>query len=707
MQTMNGYVYVKLRTRAARCLIWFVSLVAAGIVSRGAESIPAPPPNGLDVRDLADLPLEQLMEVRVVSVSKKEETLARAAAAVHVITQDEIRRSGFTSIPELLRLAPGLQVGRVDSHQWAISARGFNDIFANKLLVMIDGRSIYTPLFSGVFWDVQDTFLSDIEQIEIIRGPGATLWGANAVNGVINVVTKPARETQGLIVRGGAGTEERAFGSIRYGGQLSSNAFYRVYTKYFNRDESVLPNGSDANDQWQMARTGFRVDWDASDETLLTFQGDVYAGELHQTYVRLTPVAPYSPFLDRDRADVQGGNLLGRWTRRLSSDSELSVQSYYDRTSRDSAIFKENRDTLDVDIQHRFSAGERQEIIWGGNYRATSDDVRNTFDVSLDPHDRTTRHLAGAFVQDEIEMLVDRLYLTFGSKFEHNEFTGFELQPSGRIAWTPGAKQMFWGSVARAVRTPSRAEHDLRLNQAPIFPPGLFFGPNALAPAGSPVAVTSLFGSDDFGSEELTAYEIGYRVQPHARFAVDLALFYNDYDELRVVRPGVPEFRFAESHPGVPPAHISRIADNGMEGETYGGEIAATFRATDWWRVQATYSYLQMQMHADPGVDGASELALEGASPHHQVGIRSYMDLGEDWRLNLGWRYVDTLPALGVPSYLVMDARVAWTPTPNLELAIVGLNLWDDRHPEFVPTTIRTEQTEVQHSVYGVVTWRF
>lgn len=680
-------------------------LCMAGIETRSAE-----PRAKLDEsRDVSEMTLEQLLEVKVVSMSKKEEEWSRAPGAIHVISGDDIRRSGFSSLPEALRLSPGLHVARVDSHQWAISSRGFNDVFANKLLVMIDGRSVYTPLFSGVYWDVQDTFLEDIDRIEVIRGPGATLWGANAVNGVINVITKSARDTQGTVLQGGGGTEERVFGGVRYGGRAGpeSDLFYRVYAKYFDRDASVLPDGSSADDRWRMQRGGFRLDWDVSDENSATFQGDVYAGTLGQQYRRLSPVPPFNTFLNNDDIDVSGGNLLGRWTHQFSSESELSLQSYYDRTTREAVLFQEDRDTFDFDFQHRFPVGERQEIMWGGGYRLTSDDVRNSFDVALQPHDRTSKQLFSAFIQDEIAVLPDRVSLTIGSKFEHNDFTGFEVQPSARLLWTPERRHTVWASVSRAVRTPSRAEADLRLNQPPVFPQGALFPPNPLAPGGSPTALSSIFGSDDFGSEELIAYELGYRIQPHDRLSFDLAVFYNDYDEIRGLQPGTPLFRFASGHPGVPPPHVALIIENPLAGETYGGEFSMTWHATDWWRIHAGYSLLEIQMHPDDGMDANAERNLETNSPHHQLFVRSSIDLPHNWQWDLGLRYVDELEGLGVDSYWVMDIRLAWQPFENLELAIVGLNLLDNQHPEFTPTVIATQQTEVQHSVYGIVTWRF
>jgi iron complex outermembrane recepter protein len=630
--------------------------------------------------ELKKLSVEELVDIDVTSVSKYPEKLSEAAAAVSVLTQEDIQSSGVTNIPDALRLVPGLDVAQVDAHTWAISSRGFNDIFANKLLVMIDGRTVYTPLFSGVFWDIQDTLLQDIDRIEVVRGPGATLWGANAVNGVINIITKSARDTQGLFVSGGGGTEERGFTSVRYGVKVADDAYLRVYGKYFNRDDSVLPNGTDAHDAWDMYQGGFRFDWEPPGDDSITFQGDIYTGNQDETYVVPTTMFPFSGTITSTDS-VSGGNLLGRWTHNFAPDSQLTLQSYYDRTERSLPIFGEIRDTGDVDLQHRFSLGDRQQIIWGLGYRATHANITNSLNVSILPPDRTLS-LYSAFVQDEITILPDRLRLAIGSKFEHNDFTGFEIQPSIRALWTPGHAQTIWGSISRAVRTPSEAESDLRLNSAPPVP----------LPPGS----ITIFGNPNMESEKLLAYELGYRVQPIEQLNLDLTGFYNVYDDLRTVKPLLPG-----------PITPSQIA-NGLFGETYGTEISATAQVTRNWRLQGSYSYLQAQLHLKSGShDTSTERADEGSSPQNQFSVRSIADLGWNIQFDSTLRYVDALPAPHVPSYVTLDLRLAWSPRKNLEVSIVGQNLLDDRHPEFAPTVIGTQKTEVQRGVYGMVVWHY
>jgi iron complex outermembrane receptor protein len=657
-------------------LLLFASVTLAATVA--AQEAYHPP------AELKKLSVEELLDIDVTSVSKYPEKLSEAAAAVAVLTQEDIHDSGVTSIPEALRLVPGLDVARVDSHTWAISSRGFNDIFANKLLVLIDGRTVYTPLFSGVFWEVQDTLLEDIDRIEVVRGPGATLWGANAVNGVISIITKSARDTQGLLISAGGGTEDRGFGSVRYGVKLDDDAFLRIYTKYFTRDSSVLANDTDAHDAWDMYQAGFRLDWEPTKQNSFTVQGDAYTGSQDETYVVPTISPPFARKIETTD-DVSGGNLLGRWSHNFSVDSQLSVQAYFDRTERTSAIFGEKRDTGDIDLQHRFALGDRQDVIWGLGFRTTRDDVANSLNVSLRPDSRTLNLYSG-FVQDEITIVPERFRLTIGSKFEHNDFTGFEIQPSARVLWTPGHSQSFWASVSRAVRTPSRAESDIVLNSA-----------------GAPPGLVTIFGNPDMESEKLLAYEFGYRIQPINQLKLDLTAFYNDYDDLRTLEP-------------IRPGPLSpSIVANKLFGESYGAEISATAQVMSRWRLQGSYTYLDVQLHRESGShDSSTEITVERSSPHHQFFVRSILDLGWNVQFDSTLRYVDVLPAVNsvpmrpkIPSYITLDVRLAWSPRKDLEIAIVGQNLLDDRHPEFAPTFIGTQQTEVERSVYGTVVWRF
>jgi iron complex outermembrane recepter protein len=656
-----------------------IIFVCAGAWTFSAE------PAVLTQADFGNMSIEELMRIPL-TLSRTEESFSQTAAAAYIITGDDIRRSGATSIPEALRGAPGIEVARVDQHTWAITARGFNDSFANKLLVMIDGRTVYTPLFSGVFWDVQDTVLEDIDHIEIIRGPGSTLWGANAVNGVINIVTKTAAQTQGALLSGGGGVGERGFGTVRYGGRITDEAHYRVFVKYFDRDDTMTqPDLPDGN--WEMLRGGFRADWtpgtrgkpDAFVANQVTVQGDIYEGKVDQYFFVpvFEPIAHEVRVRDLQRMD--GGNVLARWTHRFSDEADLQFQTYYDRTHRDVVIFSEQRDTFDADFQNHFRLFRRNAVVWGLGYRLTSDQTGVTPAVSLQPASRTVNLFSG-FLQDEITVVENRLRLTLGSKLEHNDYTGWEFQPGGRLLWTPATNHTAWASVTRAVRTPSRAEDDVRIN--------------AVALVGAPV---TLRGNRAIESEKVIAYELGYRVQPMRQLSFDIALFYNEYEDLRTLE-------FVPPPPGFAAAQTAR---NKMDGETYGVELAANWQPLDWWHFRGSYTFLQIELHRRSSSNNRANENIEGQSPEHQFGVHSGIDLPWNIELDAGLRYVDALPALSVPSYFSFDARLAWRPFKNFEVAIVGRNLLDDRHPEFRPTTIRTLPTQVERTVYGKLTWFF
>src|SRR6202165_2341930 len=421
--------------------------------------------NQPNIPDVPAITLEDLMNLQVTSVSKRAQKLADAAAAIFVITQDDIRRSGASSIPEALRMAPGLEVARIDENKWAIGSRGFNGRFDNKLLVLIDGRSVYTPLFSGVYWNVQDVLLEDIDRIEVIRGPGATLWGANAVNGVINIISKKTKDTQSAVVTAGAGSEERGSGGFRYGSKIGDTS-YRAYGKYFNWGPSVYPSGMTAHDGWDALRGGFRADWTPAGADSLTLQGDIYRSKYGETLTGPSLSSPYSGTCPNN-GKYSGGNILGRWNH-SSEGSSMSLQMYYDNmTIADNSLFVDHQNIFDMDFQHGFHVGDSQQFVWGLGYRSIRDRNDSSFSVSLQPNQVTLNHFS-AFVQDEISLVDNRLRLTFGSKFEHNDFTGFEVQPNARLLWTLTPNQSVWTAVSRAVRTPALTEEGLRLNSAAI-----------------------------------------------------------------------------------------------------------------------------------------------------------------------------------------------------------------------------------------------
>ena len=640
------------------------------------------------LRQLKQLSIEQLADLEVTTVSKKPERLADAAAAVFVISSEDIRRGGFTSIAEALRLVPGLEVARIDANKWAISSRGFNAWFANKLLVLMDGRSVYTPLFSGVYWDVQDTLLEDIDRIEVIRGPGATLWGANAVNGVINIITKNARDTQGGMVTAGGGTLEQGFGSARYGGKIGENAWYRGYAKYFARAAFKDSQGDDAADDWDQGRLGFRVDWDQSKGNALTFQGNAYTGNSGTTNV-LTDVIP--PRVLDDSADVSGGNLLGHWTHTFSDTSDMSLQVYYDRTVRNMQIFSENRDTVDFDFQHTFRFGGRQQIIWGIGYRMTHDDITNSETIFFDPESRTENLFSG-FMQDKIALIPDKLDLTVGSKFEHNDYSGFEIQPSARLRWKPIENHTLWAAVSRAVRTPSRADHDANITL------GAFR-------TGPTVNTIMIRGNSAFDSEKVIAYEAGYRLVPMARLSLDLAFFYNVYHDLRTTVPGMPNPPLSAFPPPASRVLPQNIVNKFHE-DAYGTEISGNLQLTDWWKLSLGYAWINLHLFADTAEKGLDLELNEGGTPRNQFSAASYLDLPGNIQFDTLLFCVDDLPDLEVPGYTRLDVRLGWQPLKHLAFSLKLENLLDNRHPEYT-NTHGIQSTQVPRSIYGKVTWRF
>lgn len=659
---------------------------------RAQESSSALPPGVADsdstdeldeLLEMADRDVSQLTRVEVsapalqeevTTVSRQPSTVGRSPAAVFVITQEMIRRSGALTLPEVLRMAPGVQVARIDANQWAISIRGFNERFSNKLLVQIDGRTVYSPLFGGVFWDVQDVLLEDIDRIEVIRGPGGTLWGANAVNGVINVLTKHAGESQGEYLQGGTGSEERGFVNARYGGQLGENAQYRFYGKWFEREAAFLPGGV-AEDDWRMGRGGFRVDWAASEIDNVTFQGDLYRGNAGGTN-RYPDLVNTVLQVGADQ-ELAGGNALLRWNRWVSEDSDWTLQLYEDHTERllDPIGFREDRDTFDLDFQNRIVLNWQHTLIWGFGYRNTRDRIRSSGTLLSYTPAKRADDLFSYFAQDEMQLVEDEWFLTVGAKFQHNDYTGFELQPTARLLWTPTPRHSLWTAVSRAVRTPTRSDHNVVVTTLPT--PGM--------PAGM---FPQYLGNPAFESESLIAYELGVREQTTEFFSWDVALFYHDYDHLRGAVPLAPA-----------PPFLPVMLTNLGGAATRGGEVSTTYQVTPDWKLLANYSLFVFDV--DPGLDSPN-------APRNQVYLQSGWDFGEFWEFDAIWRYVDNIEGAAIPSYNVMDLRLAYFPYPNWEVALVARHLLDAHHPEMgtdAPTGL--VPTEVQREYYGTLTWRY
>ncbi|MEZ5635093.1 TonB-dependent receptor [Nitrosomonas sp.] len=645
---------------------------------------------------LFDLSIEDLMQIEVTTVSRRSQKLSEVPSAVFVITQEDIQRSGATSIPDALRMAPGVQVERVSTDKWAVSIRGFNGVYANKLQVLMDGRSVYNPMFAGVQWEQQDTLLEDIERIEVIRGPAAAVWGANAVNGVINIITKQAADTQGSLLTAGGGSFEQGFFGARYGGKINEATPFRFYAKGFTRDRLTSTTGDNIHNQWHSARGGFRLDHTRGIDQF-TLQGDIFYNAHGDTVDRSQLNLPGIP-QNGSRGHNEGGNIRLRWDRVYSEQSAIMLQIYYDRNRyRLVPIGDSDAESFDVDFQHRLNFLEKHSVTWGLNYRLYHNTVFDSVISQFTPREQTN-HQFGAFVRDEISLLPERLTLTIGTRLDHNDFSGLEVQPNARLMWTPNSSNSVWMSISRAVRIPSRAEQDVtavvqQIQGLPGFP---------ILPV--PILAT-ITGTNNFGSEKLIAYEVGYRHQITPRASVDIAGFVNDYSQLR-------DFSFGALSAGVGLPGQIRIpvtANNNASALTYGLEVSADWKPLNQWRLQASYSYLNMDIDSselvkqlDPTTGGADKVA-----PQHRLSFRSNYDFSEKLQLNLWLRYVSKIAFYNIPDYVTMDARFSFKPVKHVELFLMGQNLFSQNHREFVSDTIPTLPGVIPRGIYAGVQWRF
>jgi iron complex outermembrane receptor protein len=633
--------------------------------------------------------IEDLMNVEVTSVSKKEQKLSQAAAAVYVITQEDIRRSGATNIPDVLRMAPGVDVAQIDAHVWAISIRGFGDRFSDKVLVLIDGRSVYTPTTSGVNWDQQNVPLEDIERIEVIRGPGGTVWGANAVNGVINIITKSAKVTHGGLVTASAGSNGNAQGLVQYGGEIGSKGSYRVFGNYVNAGNTTAADGTPAPDNWHTSQGGFRTDWDISRRDALTVQGDltgIHAGETDDvTFFNALPLQATV----NSKTTVGAGNILARWTRTFSPTSDISLQGYYDTYNRYEEGGLETRKTFDLDFHQHLAAGSRHDIVWGLGYRVTSDDLGPQFSVIYTPQQRTD-HLFSAFIQDEIK-LTNALWLTLGSKVEHNAYTGREFEPGAQLLWTPTKRQAFWMSAARAIRQPARTDSDVQI-AAGTFPLN-----------GGDFALVQLTGEQQREAEVLIAYQLGYRAQISKHLSFDMAGFSNYYSHAATVESRTP---FFSATPGPPHLVIPLAFGEDAHARTYGGEIFAHWNVTKRWRISPGYAFIHLEAHPDSDSNDTTVAQLGGSTPRHKFEIRSLLSLPHHLDLDSAFYHVGSLPTDAVPSYNRFDTRIGWRAGEHTEFSIVGQNLLSPRHSES-SDEFGLSHTQIKRSVYGKITWRF
>ena len=653
-----------------------------------------------DQNPALDLSVEDLLNVQVTSVAKKAQSLNDAPAAVFVISNEDIKRSGVTSIPDALRLAPGLDVARIDANQWAVSSRGFNGRFADKLQVLIDGRTAYTRSFAGVYWENQDVMMEDIDRIEVIRGSGATLWGANAVNGVINVITKHSAKTQGGSLNAGGGTFEQEFGAARYGVKWGEDTTARAYVKGFNRGDNTLESGGNAGDSWHKTQGGFRLDSQLSYQDALTVQGDIYRTEINQQAYYPQLAAPYQLNQQQTTPD-SGGNLLSRLQHSFSPTSEYKLQAYFDSYSQHTGFVDDNRDTLDLDFQHRFLALDSHEIIWGAGYRYGHDRIVATplangqTIFTLNPTSVNDQLISG-FVQDEMSLIDNRLKLTIGSKFEHNDYSGFEGQPSAKIIWSPQSQHRLWAGVSRAVRTPSRGDKVINILESVT--------PLTIPPSPMPIPLAAYIqGNANYGSEEVISYETGYRTTFIKAVSLDITGFYNDYRNLQYTQPTTPNLTLLNGSAYL----LEQVGFTNQEhGRTYGVEIATVWQMLDWWRWDFNYSWLRTEISNPAGVDNTAN------SPQHRSSLRGLLSPRADIDLDFWFRYVDSATVESefnnytIPAYVTLDLRTAWRPAKNLELSLTGQNLLQASHLEYVAET-QTFPTAIVRGVYGKISWNF
>lgn len=642
-------------------------------------------PQPLPTQQLKQLSLEQLGDIEVTTVSKEPEEVWNTPAAITVMTQDDIRYSGATSIPELLRLIPGVNVAREQSSQWAVGIRGFNSQFSKGLLVLIDGRSVYTPLFEGVYWDVQDLVLADIERIEVIRGPGGTIWGANAVNGVINIITKKARETKGGLVNLDAGGSiNRFIGQVRWGASPLPNLQFRIFAKGFNRGPEFNP-GRDPYDDWHQERGGFRVDWQPTAKDSLSAQFMAYGGasDYQVAIGQYTP--PAQLIMDRQQL-VSGGDVMMRWDRQLAGGSSFYLQGYFDRTNRATPQFDETRNTLDFDFIYKLANVKRNNILLGAGLRESPSDITQTVPtVDFEPH-KINNYVYSLFAQDTVQLVPNKLSFTAGTKLEDNNYSGWGLQPTARILWTPVQHATLWGAVSRALRTPGRVDRDLTIiGYAPGYTPPLF---------------AEIIGNPNFKPEVLIGWEAGYRQLLSRQFYVDIATFHNQYDNLESY--GAPSV----SLPTAPYTHLllTEPYANGLRGVSSGVEVAPDWKPVNWLDLRGSYSYLKIDLHSKAGFSqNAYAASYEGSSPEHQASVQAIFSLAKHFELVPDYRFVSSLPAQSVRRYNTADFNAIYHVKKSLALSATGRNLLQPHYQEF--SGDNSNPVGIRRNVFGTVTW--
>lgn len=642
----------------------------------------------------------------VFSLAKKKESSFDSSAAVYVLSSEDIRRSGVTSIPEALRLVPGVQVARISGNAWAISSRGANHQYASKLLVLVDGLTIYTPIFSGTFWDNQDYIIEDIDRIEVIRGPGGSIWGANAMNGIINIITKNSAQTQGGYISQTFGNNDKSITEARYGGKTASLDTYRVYAKHAVRGPSTKMNNGRSNadgsfndkgngsnnDGIVSSRTGFKYDLSSIKDNALTISSDFFDTKSNNYF--------QTPLFGGANGDKEntGGNIVLNWNKEISKKSNILVQSYLYYTRNNIQVVDYRERIADVDFQHFYNFSKENQFIWGLGYKNVQDSIGTKsvdagagsfIPLSYSPSTRNVE-IYSAFIQDKIGLIADELYLTLGSKFEHNDQTGFEYQPNARLAYYPTRNQTIWGAVSRAIRTPTRGEDGIDIK----------VDPNTTVTRGAPTSV----------AETVTSYELGYRVKPTYRTSIDISTFYNQYSNL-----GTFDADTTNGLPGIPTASNSGYA------KTYGLEFTGKWQATSSWRLEVGYDFLKQDVRVNAASNENDPVAsalnvdklvyFQKASPRNQFKIRSFFNLSPKVELDSVVYYVDSLPSrdnveAGTPSYIRWDGRVGYLPIKNVDLSFAIQNILDDRHTEFSPGLFNN-RIEVGRTFYAKVAVQF
>ena len=663
-----------------------IAALALAAVSLSAAAAQQPPKNEqAQVQELKSLSLADLGNVKVTSVNKEPEDVWQTPAAVYVLTQDDIRRSGAVTLPDLLRTVPGVEVAAIQSNNWAVGIRGFGSQFSRGVLLLIDGRSAYTELFEGVYWDVQDLPLQDIERIEIVRGPGGTIWGANAVNGVINIITKSARDTQGMLATALSGHENRFNGTLREG-LHRGNFYYRVFADGFLREPEIDP-GFAGYDRWHLVHAGFRADWDASPHDTLSLKGNLYTGESGQQ-IGLGVYQPLEQISINGSQHVTGGDLNLHWDHHYQGGSDFRFQAYFDRTNRQGPQFGETRDTFDADAVDRVLLAGRNDVIWGAGIRLEpSQFIQTQATVDFLPH-RQNDYIYSAFAQDTVHLVPDRLNLIAGTKLMYNNFSGFEYQPSARLLWNPSRHSSLWGAISRAVRTPGRLDQDLQLT-------GVV--------SSSPPLLVRVEGDPHFRSEVLIGYEAGYRQLLTKNLFADVSAFHNRYRRLE----GYGNVFLSRITTPVAATVLNVPIANSVDGNTDGIEIAPDWKMTPWWDVKGNYSYLHIKTAPRPQFAGTAAqvnaTSYNGTSPHRQTAVQSYVDFPHGVDLNLDYRFVSRIPAQGVGSYQTADAHADWKINRNWTFFVTGRNLLQPQHREF--NGDNGNRVGIRRAVFAGFTW--